>query len=690
MARNKEALVVLLDVGPSMHHILPDVEKICSILAQKKLIYSKYDEVGVVLFGTEETENEVAKEVGGYGHVFVLRNIKVVDGDLVEALKKLPRGTFCGDFLDAIVVGMDMLIKKYGLTNKGKKRMCLITDGCSEIKDSHEGSKEDQVNIIAEQFTRYGLKLECIVFRGSLRPDANETVMAENDRILNVFPKKTYAKTIYVENPTSLLGAIKTRNIFPVTIFRGDLEISPQLKIKVWVYKKSSEEKFPTLKKYSDKAPQTDKFATHEVKVDYEYKNHENSIKYVPPDQRIKGYQYGPQVVPISSDEWDAVKFKPDKGVKLLGFSDASNIMRHHYMKDVNIFVAEPGDIGATLAVSALARAMKEMDKVAILRCVWRQGQGNVVIGALTPNLSDNDLVADSFFFNILPFAEDIREFTFPSFSNLPASVQPDDDQQLATDNFVQMLDLGPSNNQQEELLPDFTPNPVLERFYNCLELKAQNPDAMVPPLDKTIRRITEPDAELFARNKSIVDAFRRRFEVKPNPKLKKSSKRLGQEKPSGSDDEKVLHDFPTLNVIDTTGIKTAAQVEKIGDLTPIQDFEALISRRDSPEWVNKAIKEMSNKIYDLIEDSYRGDNYPKALELLEALRRGCILEQEPKQFNDFMRLLCGFCKKNDLQSFCDLLASKGFSLISKTEAADSDASDEEARIFLIKEPESE
>lgn len=45
----------------------------------------------------------------------------------------------------------------------------------------------------------------------------------------------------------------------------------------------------------------------------------------------------------------------------------------------------------AILALSALARAMKEMNKVAIVRCVWRQGQGNVVVGVLTPNVSDKD-----------------------------------------------------------------------------------------------------------------------------------------------------------------------------------------------------------------------------------------------------------------------------------------------------------
>lgn len=62
-------------------------------------------------------------------------------------------------------------------------------------------------------------------------------------------------------------------------------------------------------------------------------------------------------------------------------------------MKDVNIFIAEPGNTKAILAFSALARAMKEMNKVAIIRCVWRQGQGNVVVGVLTPSVSDNEKI---------------------------------------------------------------------------------------------------------------------------------------------------------------------------------------------------------------------------------------------------------------------------------------------------------
>lgn len=44
-----------------------------------------------------ETKNDLTVEVGGYENVTVLRDIKVVDGDLVEALQNLPRGSVHGD-----------------------------------------------------------------------------------------------------------------------------------------------------------------------------------------------------------------------------------------------------------------------------------------------------------------------------------------------------------------------------------------------------------------------------------------------------------------------------------------------------------------------------------------------------------------------------------------------------------------
>ncbi|KAL8062512.1 hypothetical protein ABFS82_02G151300 [Erythranthe guttata] len=685
MARNKEGLVLVLDVGLSMHAVLPEVEKVCSMLIQKKLVYNKYDEVGVVVFGTAETKNDLTVEVGGYENVMVLRGIKVVDGDLVEALHQLPRGTVHGDFLDAIVVGMDMIIKMYGTTNKGKKRICLITNAVTPTKDPYEGTKEDQVKTVAAQMITHGMKMDSIIIRTKQDRELDKDVVEENDFLLSVFPNNS--SKVYVESATSLLGALRTRNISPVTIYRGDLELNSDIKIKVWVYKKTSEEKFPSLKKYSDKAPPTDKFATHEIKVDYEYKSTGDSSRVVPPEQRIKGYRYGPQVIPISSAEWDAVKFKPEKGVKLLGFTDASNIMRHYYMKDVNIFIADPGNTKAILAVSALARAMKEMNKVAIVRCVWRQGQANVVVGVLTPNVSEKASTPDSFYFNVLPFAEDVREFQFPSLSKLPSSMQPNEKQQEAADKFVEMLDLAPTG-REEVLQPNLTPNPVLERYYRSLELKSKDPNAAVPPLDETLRKITEPDAELLSENRAVIEEFRRFFEVKENPKLKKSSRR--REKPSGSNEERegIGAVGEAMDAIEYT---SKIKVEEIGASNPVHDFEAMISRRDGPQWVSKAIQSMKDKISNLVENSSQGDTYQKALDCLVALRKACILEQEPKQFNDFLLHLLKLCQKRELKSFSEYLASHEMTLISKNEAPESDILENEARTLIVKdEPKAE
>lgn len=100
------------------------------------------------------------------------------------------------------------------------------------------------------------------------------------------------------------------------------------------------------------------------------------------------------------------------------------------------------------------------------------------------------------------------------------------------------------------------------------------------------------------------------------------------QGKPSGSDQGEDCAQIPDKSDIIAIEHTSAVKIENIGDLTPIKDFEAMISRRDSPEWVDKAIKEMKSKILELLKDTCSEEIYPKALEYLIALRKACILEQ--------------------------------------------------------------
>lgn len=133
--------------------------------------------------------------------------------------------------LDAIVVGMDMMIKKYKDT-KGKRRLCLITNAVTPIKDPYEGTKEDQVKTVAAQMMTHGMKMDCVVVRPQQDWGVDKKIVEENDLLLNMLSNKS-SSNVYVESATSLFGALRTRNISPVTIYRGDFELSSKMKIKV-------------------------------------------------------------------------------------------------------------------------------------------------------------------------------------------------------------------------------------------------------------------------------------------------------------------------------------------------------------------------------------------------------------------------------------------------------------------------
>lgn len=58
------------------------------------------------------------------------------------------------------------------------------------------------------------------------------------------------------------------------------------------------------------------------------------------------------------------------------------------------------------------------------------------------------------------------------------------------------------------------------QRFYHHLDLKSEHQDAAPPPLDDSLKKITEPDPTLLAESQSAIDAFCGQFVIKENPKV--------------------------------------------------------------------------------------------------------------------------------------------------------------------------
>jgi hypothetical protein len=84
----------------------------------------------------------VSDAFGGYDAVNVIRDVGVVDLELLRAVARVEPSTATGDVLDSIVVALELLEKAI----KCNRQILLVTDARSEIKDM------EMVDAIVDQF----------------------------------------------------------------------------------------------------------------------------------------------------------------------------------------------------------------------------------------------------------------------------------------------------------------------------------------------------------------------------------------------------------------------------------------------------------------------------------------------------------------------------------------------------------
>ena len=101
------------------------------------------------------------------------------------------------------------------------------------------------------------------------------------------------------------------------TKFRGNLDVSPDLKIAMQIFTKTKEETLPSLKKYNKNLPE-EKSADHgKIVMEKTYTEVDD------PDQNeiadanhSKAYYYGKQLVPVSGENEHVLKLQPPKDEK--------------------------------------------------------------------------------------------------------------------------------------------------------------------------------------------------------------------------------------------------------------------------------------------------------------------------------------------------------------------------------------
>ncbi|RHY23346.1 hypothetical protein DYB32_009227 [Aphanomyces invadans] len=106
-------------------------------IVNQKLLFRKNDEVGIVMYGTEGTDNQLNSDDGNnYKNVTVLSSITPVSLDLAKQLQAMEAASVetPADVLDGIIVALDLVIRRTD-NKKYDKRLVVITDAATRINN---------------------------------------------------------------------------------------------------------------------------------------------------------------------------------------------------------------------------------------------------------------------------------------------------------------------------------------------------------------------------------------------------------------------------------------------------------------------------------------------------------------------------------------------------------------------------
>lgn len=148
------------------------------MLLEQKLLHNPKHDVSLVLFGTPDTNNRMHEMYGDanhYSNISVVRTLQNVDLDFfrqVQGIQATPMNQEPqrGDMVDALIVGLDELIRFCG-TRKVRKRIFLITDG-----EKRADLDKAELSKLIENIKSNQVKLNCITmdFCNELAEDSDE------------------------------------------------------------------------------------------------------------------------------------------------------------------------------------------------------------------------------------------------------------------------------------------------------------------------------------------------------------------------------------------------------------------------------------------------------------------------------------------------------------------------------------
>ncbi|KAM9284355.1 X-ray repair cross-complementing protein 5 isoform 1-T1 [Cariama cristata] len=702
MARSgKAAIVLCLDVGLTMSSSAPDEEpsleqakKIMTKFVQRQVFAESKDEVAVVLFGTDGTRNDLASG-DQYQNITVHRSLMLPDFDLLEDIQDLIKpGSEQADFLDAIIVCMDLLQKETIGKKYDKRHIELFTDLSSPVS-------EDQLEIIIANLKKTGISLQFFLpFPVDVDDGGGDTTASVRSHMhRNYFPRKSLTEQ-QKEGINVVRKLMQTLDegggLEEIYTFRESLErlsmfkkierrpmawpcqltIGSNLSIRIVAYKSVTEEKVKKIWTVVDAKT----LKKDDVQKETVYCLNDDDETEVQKDDTIQGFRYGSDIVPFSKEDEEQMKYKTEaKCFSVLGFSRSSQIQRHYYMGNqvLKVFAAK-GDENAAVAFSALVHALDELKVVAIVRYAYDR-RCNPQIGVAFPYIKD---AYECLIYVQLPYMEDLRQYIFSSLKNNKKWI-PTADQLSAVDSLIDSMNLVCDDGETSEDLfkPSKIPNPHFQRLYQCLQHKAFHPNEPLPPIEQHLLEMLEMPCVVKERCQAPLEKVKALFPLKEVGKKKedKTAQDIFKDNSEGGPNPKkpkIEYEEGTFSIIKLA----EGNVTSVGSVNPAEDFRILVRQKNAD--FKDVSQQLINRIDQFLENK-GSQYYMKGINCIRVFREEAMKLSKVQCFNDFLQALKSKMEDKALADFWEIMIQDRISLITNDEAEESSVTSEEAEKFL-------
>ena len=482
-ASQKEAILFVIDVSESMLEGISDGNSVRSALTcayhllTQKIIATPNDMVGVLLYGTSQTESPST-----YGHASCKNVTLLIDLECPDALsmRRLKKAVHDDKFfaktcapsserptLTNVLFLCNSIFNQHA-SNFNYKRIVLISDE----DDPHADNKVvRQASITrARDLNDLGIKIEpiflsksgrsfdCrkfyddIIFRDEDDDDEQDIVEAGEQRM------------------KQMMSRIRTKVSTKRAIFSIPLEIAPSVKIGIKGYVLYKEQKISkSAYVYNQgEAPQFAKVESSNLCYD--------TSKTLQKMEVRKGYKFGDERILFDETELKDIKFVEDPVLRIIGYKSFDKLHAWHNMRaSYFIYPSESTVVGSTRVFAALHRNLLSKKKWALAWFIPRKNSNPVLVAMIAANstvLEGQQVSPSGTHLITLPCADDIRQDPMVKMVRAPTDLVESLSEILCS---LQMATFDPYKYH----------NPALQRHWAILQAMALEED-MPGPLPDT------------------------------------------------------------------------------------------------------------------------------------------------------------------------------------------------------------